>query len=368
MMYIKPHALTLLVAMLLTPVHLYAQETPSVPVAAAAQGQWRSRHTAFGRVSPLRESVLSVPLRTQVTAVEADVGETVRHGQTLARLQSPELTALLGRVHSAQQEAGLAKRRADALARSLREKAVTRGTELEAEIGLGQADSRLSEAWQELDDALLALGQQPDHDAITGALEKSSAAVLAARLGVVRAPFDAMVVERRIAPGQRLSSGTPMFTVEYLSRVYIEVGVPREQLSDWRGGTAVVITPGEPRTLTPLSSRPRLDPASGLWLLRYITDNPGLHLQNGDWLRVNLSGPARTVVWVPESSVVARDGQTYCIQEKDGKLKAVAVMVGTAEEGRIPVLSGLKANDRVVTEGAYELLYRDLNELMKFVD
>lgn len=367
-MNIRPHTLTFLFVLLLAPFHLYARETPKVSVATAVQGQWQPRHAAFGRVSPVRDSVMIAPFKARVTAVEVDVGETVRRGQTLARLRSPKLRALLDRALNAREEVGLARRRADTLARGLREKAVTRSSELEAEIGLGRARGRLSEAWQALDDALLSLGQQPDHAAVTGALEKSSAADLAVRLGVVRAPFDAVVVERRIAPGQQPSSGTPMFTVEDLSRVYIEVGVPRKELSDWRGGAAAAAAPDGPRALTALPSRPRLDPASGLWLLLFITDNPGLHLQDGDWVRVNLSGPERTAIWLPESSVVARSGQTYCILERDGKLVPVAVTAGPAEKGRIPVLSGLKEGDRVVTEGAYELLYRDLKDLMKFVD
>ncbi|MFQ5735771.1 MAG: efflux RND transporter periplasmic adaptor subunit [Thermodesulfobacteriota bacterium] len=365
----KLHALVLLLsALLLSPARLYAKEAPSVPVAAAAQGRWHPHHTAFGRVSPLRESVLRVPFRAQVATVKADVGERVRRGQALARLRSPGLAALLGKARNAEQVAGLARRRTETLARGLREKAVTRSTELEAEIELGQANSRLAEAWQALDEALLALGERPDHAAITASLKKSSVADLAARLGVLRAPFDSIVVKRPAAPGQQLPPGAPLFTVEDISSVYIEVGVPREQLSRWQGGTATVPAPDGPLTLRPVSSMPRLDPDSGLWLLLYITDNPGSNLQDGDWLRVDLSGPARTVVWVPGSSVVARNGKTYCIREQDGRLEAVTVTAGPARQGRVPVLSGLKAGDRVVTEGAYELLYRDIKELMKFVD
>jgi hypothetical protein len=68
------------------------------------------------------------------------------------------------------------------------------------------------------------------------------------------------------------------------------------------------------------------------------------------------------------AAVVARDGRTWCVLRDGEATRAVAVIAGPAEGGRIPVLDGLGAGQRVVTAGAYELLYRDLNQLFTFED
>ena len=86
------------------------------------------------------------------------------------------------------------------------------------------------------------------------------------------------------------------------------------------------------------------------------------------WIRVGHLGIPRPVVWVPAAAIAARNGRTWCIVRRGDLLEPVQVQAGAEENGRIPILSGLPAGERVVTEGAYELLYRDLKELIRFED
>jgi len=87
------------------------------------------------------------------------------------------------------------------------------------------------------------------------------------------------------------------------------------------------------------------------------------------------------VLWLPEAAVVSRNGRAWCLVVADqgnskGKANAkthtaiepVEVTVGPAEQGRVPVLSGLEPGQSVLVEGAYEWLYRDLKDLIRFVD
>ena len=65
---------------------------------------------------------------------------------------------------------------------------------------------------------------------------------------------------------------------------------------------------------------------------------------------------------------VGREGKTYCVRRIKDRFESVEVTAGPEQAGRIPVLTGLQAGDRVVTKGGYLLLYRDLNQLMQFQD
>jgi len=53
---------------------------------------------------------------------------------------------------------------------------------------------------------------------------------------------------------------------------------------------------------------------------------------------------------------------------EDKKYTPRQITVGGARNGRVPVLSGLMSGQQVVRENGYELLYRDLKELIQFVD
>lgn len=103
--------------------------------------------------------------------------------------------------------------------------------------------------------------------------------------------------------------------------------------------------------------------------MRFEADNPDLLLRDNAWVEVIHRAAPVPVLWVPAAAVVARNGRTWCIVVREGRPQPVEVRVGpVADDGRIPVLAGLKPQAQVVTEGAYELLYRDVKELIKFED
>ncbi len=351
-----------------TPLQSHAA-SPLLPATAAVEaGQWRPQQIAFGHAFPFRETALTAPFSARIIEVKADIGDRVLREQVLIRFEAPDLITLLTNLHNAQQEIDLATRRADALSESLREKAVTRSTKLEADIALGEARNLLADTWQALDHALLVLGNKSDHVVIKQSLAKQSFEAVASSLSVVRAPFDGLLVDRQVGADQILLPGTLLFRLEDLATVYIEVGVQRDQVSAWREGAAIAVVADEPMALTLVSHEPRLDTDTGLWLLRFVADNPNYQLRDGAWLKVRLLGPSQAVVWVPKAAVVARDGKTYCVRKQGDTFEAVEVLVGSQVDRRVPVLSGLDSGDQVATEGAYELLYRDVKELMKFVD
>ena len=45
-----------------------------------------------------------------------------------------------------------------------------------------------------------------------------------------------------------------------------------------------------------------------------------------------------------------------------------AVKTGIVSHGMAEILQGLKKNDRIVVQGAYELFYNDFNKIYKVVD
>jgi cobalt-zinc-cadmium efflux system membrane fusion protein len=310
---------------------------------------------------------LSAPFAATVTQVAVEPGQQVREGQVLARLEAPPLAVIVGKLQAARRAADLAEQRLTGLQQREKASLATKDDILQGEIAANEARSGLEEAWQALGEALVALGQKPDRATVTDRLGNTTDA-LAHELGEVRAPFGGVVAALPASAGATLASGAPLARVEDLSRAIVEVGVPAEALDEWRQGTASAATPAGPVALRSTGAGPRLDPGTGLWLLRYAAEDAEDRLRSGEWVKVTVRGQARAAAWVPEAAVVARDGRTWCVLRDGDTTRAVAVTAGPAEGGRVPVLDGLGAGQRVVAAGAYELLYRDLNRLLKFVD
>jgi len=151
--------------------------------------------------------------------------------------------------------------------------------------------------------------------------------------------------------------------------VYLDVAVPEESLTQWQEGESYWRTGTKQIVLKRLTSPPRYDEETGLWLLRFVANNTDMLLRDGAWVEVQHRGLPQPVVWVPASAIAARNGKTWCMVVKNKRPHPVEVQVGvTHDHTRIPVLKGLQPGDKVVIEGAYELLYRDLKELIKFED
>jgi RND family efflux transporter MFP subunit len=72
---------------------------------------------------------------------------------------------------------------------------------------------------------------------------------------------------------------------------------------------------------------------------------------------------------VPESAIVY-DSQEYpyLFVSKDSSYEPVSIQLGLVQDGWVEVLSGLGKDQFVVTQGAYELFYRQFNEQFKVQD
>jgi multidrug efflux pump subunit AcrA (membrane-fusion protein) len=359
-------ALLALLAVGSTPV---PAESGGYPIATAEAGQWHPERQAEGRVRASREEVFTAPFPLYVKAVLVAQGQEVKAGATLADVEAPELSALLEELAEALRQASLATDRLQDAKRRFETRFATRRALLQAETASSEARAHVDRALQAAQGALLSLGHAPSRTALVEGLESGSPGALARSYATVRARVPGRVAEVFATAGTQASQGDKLLQLEDVSRVYVDVEVPRSEAADWeRGRPVLVLAPGKTQPLALASPTPSLDTSTGLAVLRYDAANEGRTLLDGQWVAVRLFGRGRPVAWVPESAVVARENQTYCIVERAGKYTAVPVEAGPARQGKIPILGGLSAGARVVTEGAYELLYRDLNELMQPAD
>jgi len=354
---------------------LWSWFLPAVSAAAPATqvpraGSWRARQEAFGRVAARAESRIRLPFAVRVTAVDVAPGGAVTSGQPLLRFVAPSLRRLLAAYADARHAAALADRRATVVRANEREHTATRRDLLAVTQQEAAAEAAANVARDRLEAVVAVLGADLERADLDQRLTRQTPAALARRLGVLRAPFAGVVVNRAPPVGAWVEANTLLVELEDLRRVFVSVGVPEADLARWRGGETSIAAGGRRVVLAPLAGIAGVDRGSGLRLLRYAADNPrgNALLRDGEWVRVAHRAAPRPVLWVPQAAVVSRRGQSWCLVVKDGVPEPAAVEAGPARRGRVPVISGLEPGQAVVVEGAYEWLYRDLKDLVRFVD
>ena len=226
-------------------------------------------------------------------------------------------------------------------------------------------------------------GSKARLDAARAKVEAATAAIVAARqratavaaqlqeaeiaLGdtELRAPFDGLLLERRVDVGTLVSPGTPAFTVADLNLVKARFSVPDMALHLFRAGQPLPLTvdafANEPFQGHVLSVAPAADPKVRSFEITVAIDNPILKLRSGMIASIQVADAAadRHQVRIPIDALVhdpARDRYVvYTVEPRDAgtaAVKAIEVRPGPLVGNQVSILDGLSAGQRIVTSGA----------------
>jgi membrane fusion protein, multidrug efflux system len=290
----------------------------------------------YGIVQPSRESFVSSRVIGPVIATKVDAGDVVKKGQPLVEIQ-PQTSE--GQV--AQAKGALAQAEA---ALSLAEKNARRFEQLHQEHAA--SDLELDMAHMQHEQALGAVKQAQ------GAVEAASSVAAEA---VVRAPFAARIVSRLVDVGDLAAPGRPLVRVESLSgrKIWLTIReadirrVHRDQKLAVRFDTRPDLGTVE-GTVDEIV--PAADPATHTFTVKVSVD--GLDVASGTSARAELPGDVTERLAIPATAVFDRGGlQLVVVLSGEGTARTRAVTTGASlPDGRIEVLSGLSAGDRIVLD------------------
>ena len=284
----------------------------------------------------------------RVIQVNANLGDKVRAGQSLAVLDS--LT--LGEAQSALQQAQSAQRVAQA--------DFARAESLSADEIISQRDflrtradfERATAELRAAEDKLRLLGGVP-----SGARRASSTFALTA-------PLAGTVIQKKATVGELGTPADPLFTVADLSTVWIEANLTEDTLSSVKKGAAATVTvaayPGERFTGRVTYVASLLDKDSRTIPARIEVANQDGRLKPEMFASATIeTGTAtRDVLSVPDAAILLLQGQPTVFVAEHGGYEARAIEPGGTLSGRTVVKSGLAAGDEVVTTGAFALKAR----------
>jgi Cu(I)/Ag(I) efflux system membrane fusion protein len=173
----------------------------------------------------------------------------------------------------------------------------------------------------------------------------------------VRAPVDGVVVARDFAPGRRMSPGMECFRIANLDRVWVVADVPQADAELVRpGATARVALPGRPATFTAVVSGvpPRFDAAAQTLKVRLELANPGAALRPDMYVDVELEAERPEAITVPADAVLdAGVRRTVFVEAGEGRFEPREVETGWRSGGRVEIVRGLAAGERIVVSGTF---------------
>ncbi len=269
----------------------------------------------------------------------ADIGTTVKAGQVLAEIDTPDLDQQLNQA--------------------------------KADLATAVANQHLSQTTAQRWAGLLAQDavSRQDADTKNGDLAAKTALVASAQANVQRlealesfkritAPFDGVVTTRSTDIGALISVGgpadTPLFTVADEKRLRIYVQVPQSYSGDIRPGMSADFMapehPGRVFTAQLAASADAVTPQSGTQTIQLQIDNTDKALKPGDYVQVRFPlPPSNGAVRVPASAVVFRDaGMAVAVVGADGRAAIKPITVARDFGSTVEVASGLSPADRVI--------------------
>jgi len=171
-------------------------------------------------------------------------------------------------------------------------------------------------------------------------------------------PISGFVMERNAFPSQRVTPDTVLYTVADLSTVWVMADVFEYEAANIRLFQPATLTlaylPGRAFHGRVSYILPQVDPATRTLKVRIEVANPGYALKPDMYGEVEFqTGGARRLV-VPQSAVLnSGDHQTVFVDRGNGYFEPRDVKISEQIDGRIEILSGLKAGERIVISGNF---------------
>ncbi|NBV21778.1 MAG: efflux RND transporter periplasmic adaptor subunit [Proteobacteria bacterium] len=288
------------------------------------------------------------PFAGRVTAIPGEVGKPIEKGGPLAMIASPDFGQAQADVRRAASDVRQAERTLARLKELFEHGAAPRKDVETAESDLARAQSE-----QERGLARLAL-----YGGSMGTIDQVIA---------LKSPLTGVIVEKNLNPGQEVRPdqmlaglpqyGAPLFVITDPTRLWVLLDASEADLCHLKPSLPMVIR----SQASPEASHPgrlevvsdSFDPATRMLRVRGSVENADRTLRAEMLVTAEIEVPVATPRSVTSRAVFLKGDRHYVyVEEGQGRFRRREVKVGAEVAGKLPIIEGLDAGQRVVTGGA----------------
>lgn len=313
------------------------QMPPTAVTTVVAQKEtWPSTMDVIGTAAAIQGVTVSADLPGTIDKIHFESGQWVKEGQILVELDTRQERAQLASLEAQRDLAG---------------------------INYGRAQELVKEgviAKQEYDNAA---AQQKATEAQVGDIK----AAIARK--TIRAPFSGVLGIRQVSLGQYLAAGQAIVSLQTLSPIYVNFGVPQQDSGKMVAGHVLRVTstdvPGVNFSGRIIALDSVINEQTRNIQVQSIVTNKDNRLRPGMFVQVQLPlGSPRQVIPLPASAInyAPYGDSVYVISNmtdpKGRPYKGVRQQVVKVEGSRgdqVGVVSGINPGDEVVSSGVFKL-------------
>ncbi len=313
------------------------QMPPTAVTTVVAQKEtWPSTMEVIGTAAAIQGVTVSADLPGTIDKIHFESGQWVKEGQILVELDTRQERAQLASLEAQRDLAG---------------------------INYGRAQELVKEgviAKQEYDNAA---AQQKATEAQVGDIK----AAIARK--TIRAPFSGVLGIRQVSLGQYLAAGQAIVSLQTLSPIYVNFGVPQQDSGKMVAGHVLKVTstdvPGVNFTGRIIALDSVINEQTRNIQVQAVVTNKDNRLRPGMFVQVQLPlGSPKQVIPLPASAInyAPYGDSVYVIANmtdpKGRQYKGVRQQVVKVEGSRgdqVGVVSGINPGDEVVSSGVFKL-------------
>jgi len=304
-----------------------------------------------GETAAWYESTIYARVDGYVGTWNVDIGDTVKKGEVLAIIETPELDAQLA--------ASLAKLKA-----------------VEATVIARQADADFAETtyarWRDSPKGVVSdqerEAKKAGHESAVAQLNEARAQValdkaevdrytVLAKFKQVTAPYDGKITERHIDIGNLVMAGsaastTPLYKIVQNDPMRIFVNAPQSAAADMKVGVNVRIrassVPGHVFEGKITRTADAINPQARTLRVEVDIPNPDQLLVSGMYVDASFDIEAKGLLEVPAAALIFRSsGPQVAVVGKDGRITFHTLTIARDNGNTVEITDGIKAGDRV---------------------
>ncbi|MBK1659050.1 efflux RND transporter periplasmic adaptor subunit, partial [Paracraurococcus ruber] len=327
---------------------------------------FRAERVAEGRIAYNDDRATPVfsPYNGRVLRAQARLGDMVAAGDTLFELETTDLAGAANDLLAAVDGASKAKATLDQAKREEARQASLYGARAASLRDVEQARTNAATAAEDLRSAQASLMAARDKLRVLGRSPEQVATIEQTRMVnavvPVTAPIGGTVTQRRVGPGQWLSTGAsdPVFTIADLSTMWLVAAVRELDAPLIKVGQQVKVTVGAlpdrefDARITTVGAG--LDPTTRRMTVRAEVQDPERLLKPEMFATFRIAvGEEQRAVAVPVNALIFRGAEASVWVALDGnRFMLRKVKPGIRAGDVVEVTDGLKAGEHVVTGGA----------------